>query len=105
MKYIHDFSKPLSEMSKEEFEEKVKYKEHPHKKEVLDYMTSDINSVGYTTAPAYDRITGQEVYDGDNCHHDDNFYWYVTDIYSLERYNIMPSDEFVEYVLSRKVVK
>lgn len=102
MKYIHDFSKPLSEMSKEEFEKIVHYKEHPHRKEVLDYMTSNSNSIGYTTEPAYDRITGQEIYDGDNCYDDGDFYWFVTDIYSLERYNIMPSDEFVQYVLNKE---
>lgn len=88
-------------MPRDEFLSILPYKEKAHKKEVLDFMRSEGHAVGITTQPVYDKVTGEKVFGADNCHHDENYYWYETDIYCLEKYNIMPSDEFVQYVLDK----
>lgn len=103
MKYIFDFDKKLSEMSKSEFEQVLGHNGHAssYKKEIIEFITRTDLPIGYTTKPAYDPITREKVYSGDNCRHDDAYYWFETDIHCIKKYNIMPSDEFVQYVLDK----
>lgn len=104
------FDRYIPKVSHEEFTDLIVYKEPLYKKKILDYLTSEKHTIGYTTEPVYDRLNGEKVYGfwetedevmTDDLYNDGIYTWHGSDIYCLSKYNIMPSDEFVRYVLDK----
>ena len=67
---------------------------------ILKYMRSFPHSA-YTTAPVYDRITGEVVRESDDQITDGTYIWYESWIYHFEKYDLKLNDDFIEYVLDR----
>ena len=72
------------------------------KEKVLQFLKKYPPSA-FTSAPAYDCLTGEEVADADNEHSDGVYLWYVSEMYAFEKYNLPLKADFIDYVMEKSM--
>jgi len=67
------------------------------KEQIVRYLRS-FKPCWFTTAPAEDPFTHEQVEEADFGYSDGEYTWYETEIYCFEKYNLALTDEFLAYI-------
>ncbi|MBR1527705.1 MAG: hypothetical protein IJ642_00210 [Oscillospiraceae bacterium] len=85
------------QMSAEELKKYFDIQPIENKEQILCYLKS-VPWVAFTSQPAIDKITGDQILDANNARSDGVWHWYEDEIYYFEKYNLRLKSEFIEYM-------
>lgn len=88
----------IKKMSIDDFNNSISENPHSQKSIILEYMRK-FDPCAFTSAPVYDKLTGEMVFDANNAHSDGTFTWYESEIYHFEKYNLKLNDDFIQHIL------
>ncbi|MGN1457589.1 MAG: hypothetical protein ACI4XP_06510 [Acutalibacteraceae bacterium] len=99
MRFIRD--KYVNKLTKEELTDNFSSEPISEKAKILEYMKSFSEPYAFTTQPVIDVFTNEELEYTDNEFFDGVYFWYKSEIYHFEKYNLKLNDDFIEYVLNK----
>lgn len=99
MNYNRIFTGVIEEIGIDDFRNKINFPLGENKKKILDYMRK-FPPVAFTSAPVYDKFSGEIVFEANNMHFDGIFAWFESEIYHFEKYDLKLNDDFIDQVLN-----